>query len=340
MTTKPPPLYYFSGINFNSGYYTTTDEGVSLTQSEADSRYLIKTQADTASGIETFSNGIKSNTIDTINTTDITNISTNSSGNIFIGTSASRTSSNPIQIGTTASLIRFGTSSNSQISSNNLTMSNVQCLNLNSITPSATFGLLGSHTGAINIGNIVSRTGDISIASNQTIGTGNIVLGSSSITGAGTQNITINRPLTLAYQPSITNSFFQLGYSEEQTGTPQSLSTSGGTVFTSLLTGPLTSIYGIYVINYTITINITTATTFTSQFFGISKTSTGTTSANDFVVGCHQIKNIQEIYTSTSVLSYSGYIKIQTGEQLYLLMKASYGGSFTITGSAKMVRVG
>jgi hypothetical protein len=73
MTTKPPPTYYFNDITFNSAYYKFVDEGASLTQSEGDARYLIKTQADTASGIETFSNGIKSNTIDTINKTDITN---------------------------------------------------------------------------------------------------------------------------------------------------------------------------------------------------------------------------------------------------------------------------
>lgn len=208
MTTKPPPSYYFSGITFNSGYYTIT-ENTLLSREDADDRYLIKNTQDTATSLETFNQGIS-----------------------------------------------------------------------------------------------------------------------------------VYKPIVLHYQPSETTSFFQLGYSEEQTGTPQTLSTSGGTVFTSLLTNPLISIYGIYVINYTITINITTATTFTSQFFGLSKTSTGTTTANDFVVGCHQIKNIQEIYTSTSVLSYSGYIKIQTGEQLYLLMRATYGGSFTITGSAKMVRVG
>ena len=45
MTTKPPPLHYFAGIAFNSGYYTIIDEAP-LTESKADSRYLIKTQTD------------------------------------------------------------------------------------------------------------------------------------------------------------------------------------------------------------------------------------------------------------------------------------------------------
>ncbi len=44
--TKPPPLFYFPGIAFNSGYYTIVDEAP-LTESKADSRYLIKTQTDT-----------------------------------------------------------------------------------------------------------------------------------------------------------------------------------------------------------------------------------------------------------------------------------------------------
>ena len=41
MTTKPPPLFYFNTITFNSGYYTIVDEAP-LTESKADARYLIK----------------------------------------------------------------------------------------------------------------------------------------------------------------------------------------------------------------------------------------------------------------------------------------------------------
>jgi hypothetical protein len=56
--TKPPPLHYFPGIAFNSGYYTIVDEAP-LTESKADSRYLIKTQTDISNNIQTFSAGIK-----------------------------------------------------------------------------------------------------------------------------------------------------------------------------------------------------------------------------------------------------------------------------------------
>lgn len=58
MTTKPPPLYYFNNITFNSGYYTTVVDENPLTQLEADARYLIKTQNDTTNNLQTFSAGL------------------------------------------------------------------------------------------------------------------------------------------------------------------------------------------------------------------------------------------------------------------------------------------
>ena len=57
MTTRPPPLFYFNTITFNSGYYTIVDEAP-LTESKADARYLIKTQTDTTNQLQTFSGGI------------------------------------------------------------------------------------------------------------------------------------------------------------------------------------------------------------------------------------------------------------------------------------------
>jgi hypothetical protein len=57
MTTKPPPLFFFNTITFNSGYYTIVDEAT-LTESKADSRYLIKTQTDTTNQLQTFNSGI------------------------------------------------------------------------------------------------------------------------------------------------------------------------------------------------------------------------------------------------------------------------------------------
>ena len=71
MTTRPPPLFYFNTITFNSGYYTIIDEAP-LTESKADARYLIKTQTDTSNQIQTFSGGINTTTL-TSTHTKITN---------------------------------------------------------------------------------------------------------------------------------------------------------------------------------------------------------------------------------------------------------------------------
>ena len=51
----PPPLYSFSGLDFNPTIFEVTD---TFTQGEANLLYLKKTVADTASAVETFSAGI------------------------------------------------------------------------------------------------------------------------------------------------------------------------------------------------------------------------------------------------------------------------------------------
>jgi hypothetical protein len=71
MTTKPPPLFYFNGIAFNSGYYTIIDEAP-LTESKADSRYLIKIQTDTTNQLQTFNAGIKTTSINPDGITSVT----------------------------------------------------------------------------------------------------------------------------------------------------------------------------------------------------------------------------------------------------------------------------
>lgn len=80
-------------------------------------------------------------------------------------------------------------------------------------TPSAPFSLLTSQTGTLSFGSSTGRTGNINIATTQTTGTGNIVLGSLALT-TGSQKIQINRPLTIGY-----------------TTNPSLISQIGGTVF-------------------------------------------------------------------------------------------------------------
>lgn len=77
MTTAPPPEYYFPGIEFNPDFFE--DVSSTLTKKDADARYLIKTEQDTATAIETFTGGIKTNSIESVIDTDTLNIQTVSS---------------------------------------------------------------------------------------------------------------------------------------------------------------------------------------------------------------------------------------------------------------------
>jgi len=56
MTEAKPPDFYFDGIVFNTQYFKESNE--TLTKDESDARYLIKTQPDTATALQTFSNGL------------------------------------------------------------------------------------------------------------------------------------------------------------------------------------------------------------------------------------------------------------------------------------------
>jgi hypothetical protein len=56
MSEATPPEYYFNGIEFNSLYFKESNEP--LTKDESDARYLIKIQPDTATALQTFSDGL------------------------------------------------------------------------------------------------------------------------------------------------------------------------------------------------------------------------------------------------------------------------------------------
>jgi len=57
-----PPEYYFDGVNFNPAFYAN-DTGGGFTEAQANALYLKKTVADTATALETFNAGIKTNSI-------------------------------------------------------------------------------------------------------------------------------------------------------------------------------------------------------------------------------------------------------------------------------------
>jgi hypothetical protein len=120
MSSYNPPIYYFSGIGFNSAFYNVMTTG--LTQSQANALYLQKTTPDTATAVETFSSGILTTKVDVSTSGSNMDIATgSSSGNINIATAGARTgninigsgaaSSGVITIGsTTSSSLFYGTS--------------------------------------------------------------------------------------------------------------------------------------------------------------------------------------------------------------------------------------
>jgi len=65
-----PPDYYFDGVNFNPAFYAN-DTGGGFTEAQANALYLKKTVADTATAIETFNAGIKTNSITLVSGTTL-----------------------------------------------------------------------------------------------------------------------------------------------------------------------------------------------------------------------------------------------------------------------------
>jgi hypothetical protein len=304
MTTKPPPTYYFSGITFNSGYYTTVDENP-LTQLEADARYLIKTQNDTTNNLQTFSGGI--------------DFSGEINGPSIIATTTMK--SNAYQSTSINQLMAIGN---------------------NQIGVGATMSI-GCNTG---------RLGNINIANTQTTGTANIVIGSNAITGTGSQNITINRPLTIGYSAinDLQYSTSKIGSYLSNTSTEALITNNAnpGTTIVSFSNIPP----GIYMFEYQINYRITVANTiFSKQNFLLS------TTLNDFLA----TNIIEEQYTSlyknsseTVILSNpttdylhkfskAGIFVLSTLSDVYLNYRIQYTASTTvpyIIGSLRLVRIG
>ena len=63
MSSQNPPYPYFSGITYNSSFFSSSSSG--LTQSQANALYLKKTVSDIATASETFSGGILASSVDT-----------------------------------------------------------------------------------------------------------------------------------------------------------------------------------------------------------------------------------------------------------------------------------
>jgi len=137
MTSSNPPYPYFNGIKYNSLFFPSNSTG--LSQSQANALYLQKTVPDTASAIETFSNGILTNSLDT------TVVGTLNIGN---------NNANSISIGRTGSAYTTMYGGITYLVSGYLeTLLASTTLNLGSLTTSViNIGINSLRTGAINIG--------------------------------------------------------------------------------------------------------------------------------------------------------------------------------------------
>ena len=294
MTTRPPPLFYFNTITFNSGYYTIIDEAP-LTESKADARYLIKTQTDTTNQLQTFNSGITFSGI--INGPSIV------SSLIKTENVQSTSNSIPLLIG------------NNQLSVN----------------------------GRIDIGCNTGRNGNINIGTTQTTGTGNIVIGSDALSVGGTQNITINRPLTIGYTvfPSSIN---QIGGTIFVTGTSQtySISPTGSSKNLAVLNSIPIGIYQVYY-------NITTAITVANAVISENITSLSDTVDNTLPGTAFNIIRDFDLLQQTRFIGYNftksgGGILLNTvaNEVIYLNQRFIYtaGPTLTSTGHLRIVRIG
>jgi hypothetical protein len=207
-------------------------------------------------------------------------------------------------------------------------------------TPSAPFSLLTSQTGTLSFGSSTGRTGNINIATTQTTGTGNIVLGSLALT-TGSQNIQINRPLTIGYT---SNSTFlsQLGGTLSDSSNLQATTTTA----TSLLTIPNVPA-GIYMVYYRLAYAIATGNShFERREHGI------TTSQNSFsgiLSNLHSIETnhiaLLQSPTTNEIIytdNNSGIIVLTSTSTIYLthLLLRSQSGTPSVSSVCRLNRIG
>jgi hypothetical protein len=229
--STPRPTESFLGIDFNPSFWISNT--TSLTQDVANQLYLRKTTTDSASALETFNGGVKTNELSAISGDLNINYSSPASANsIYIGngfssvyfngaapaefvdglTSSTYNLLNGAVAATmfssqTAEVNLFGNLSASTLRLGNQTtpqschISQVDCSGsqinnaVNNNSGNLSVGNLQT-SGILNIGTSTTRTGNINIGSGAGAGnTSSIQLGSSTGSGA----ISVNRPLTIGY---------------------------------------------------------------------------------------------------------------------------------------------
>ena len=170
-----PPSYEFSGIDFNSSYFTDENTG-SLTQSQANKLYLQKTIPDIATAVETFNGGIQADSIQSVTGTASLYTSATS---LSVGTNAITTTTvNGALLTTNATNLAIGDNSSNVPSTSWVqsywtlvkgqinTWSQANTFSNSVLTPTITFAgtmNIGNTATTLNMGTQASRTASIHI---------------------------------------------------------------------------------------------------------------------------------------------------------------------------------
>jgi len=369
MSAENPPTYNFPGIEFNPTYFINESISSGFTEEQANALYLKKTIPDTATVLETFNVGIKTNSIEPINATDTVNINTVSSTAINIVNIGNNTTneqtlnlnSKTINVGDTSvpssvNIISPSTFTGAATLNGGITTATINAINQGSALTIG--GNQISSGGILNIGtNQVTRSGPINICNTLTTGLGQIINigsnvitsgtqtinlgGAQTISGGGSQTINVNKPLTIGYtvNPTTLN---QIGGSSFVDALEQPFPSTGGTLtLATISTIPI----GIYNVFYNISTTITVAmATLTEQTIAISSVSADTTLANtiNFMRDSDLLHETRIVGHDMTVTGGGIFVNTTASAAIYLNQRYIFATGPTVRskGHLRIVRIG
>jgi hypothetical protein len=373
MTTSTPPEYYFPGIEFNPDFFE--DVSSTLTKKECDARYLIKTEQDTATATETFTGGIKTNSIESVIDTNTLNIQTDSStatnivnvGNATTNNQTLNLNSKTINVGDTSvpSAINIispstftGTATfsgpcnatrlNTETAGTAVFTVNVVCPKFNAGGgPTTQLDLCDTQvSGVANICCNPTRTAAINICTTKnTSSAQSINIGSSNASATG-QKININRPLTIGYPLSAATTFFEIGYTTVYP-VPPTVTTFPLTSTTKSTIQTITSLeIGIYMIS--MGVNCVYSTTNGGSHCDVDKFEFGLTTnvATDVYLPCLGYKNStlntfnQFGATNNNIFNCSGILKNTAITTYYYTILATFDKVINVNPFINITRIG
>jgi hypothetical protein len=331
MSAENPPTFSFNGIDFNPTYYVNESTSSGFTQEQANALYLQKTIPDTATAIETFTGGIKTNSIESVLTTDTLNIQTNSDtatnivnvGNVITNNQTLNLNSKIINVGDTTVPSAINIISPATFTPSATFTNGISSLNVNSISGQnlgictnqgdGTLNIAtGSRTGPINIGTAMQSASVMTIGST----TGSIIkFGSSATTtqitpSTSSMNITNVGPADGDFNlcPTQNSGTLNIGTSNARTAAINIATTKNTSSAQSINIGSsnASATGQIININRPLRINYSTLPTLTDLGYYVDYTDTSqaiTSGANNIIVtipiqtaGLY-IVNIQMIFT-------------------------------------------